>query len=76
MSILSLSGTILIESAMKALNIAPGLIRRFSAELWHNFPVEVWSKERVTLHNLLEHQEKARSHEGRVFFLICDDAIA
>lgn len=40
------SGTILIESALKALNIAPGLRRRFSAELWKSVPMEVWSQER------------------------------
>lgn len=40
------SGTILIESALKALNIAPGLRRRFSAEKWSCIPQKVWSLER------------------------------
>lgn len=40
------SGTILIESALKALNIAPGLRRRFGAERWDCVPQEVWSLER------------------------------
>jgi len=40
------SGTILIESALKALNIAPGLKRRFAAEKWSIIPASVWSAER------------------------------
>ncbi len=40
------SGTILIESALKALNIAPGLKRRFSAENWSVIPSEIWRQER------------------------------
>ena len=32
------SGTIIIEAAMKALNIAPGLMRRFAMEKWGCFP--------------------------------------
>ena len=32
------SGTLIIESAMKALNIAPGLMRRFAMERWGCFP--------------------------------------
>lgn len=40
------SGTILIEAALKALNIAPGIRRRFSAEKWECIPENVWSQER------------------------------
>ncbi len=40
------SGTILIESALKALNIAPGLHRRFGAERWDCVPQKVWAVER------------------------------
>lgn len=40
------SGTILIESALKALNIAPCINRRFSAEKWNCIPQNVWSEER------------------------------
>ena len=40
------SGTILIESALLALRIAPGLRRRFAAEKWAQVPNEVWSIER------------------------------
>ncbi len=40
------SGTILIESALKALNIAPGIRRSFAAEKWSAVPSSVWSMER------------------------------
>lgn len=40
------SGTILIESALKALNIAPGLRRKFGAEYWDCIPQEAWRSER------------------------------
>ncbi len=35
------SGTLLIEAAMKALNIAPGLTRRFAMERWGCFPTSL-----------------------------------
>lgn len=40
------SGTILIEGALMALNIAPGRFRKFTAESWRQVPPEVWQKER------------------------------
>ena len=40
------SGTILIEGAMRAYNIAPGLSRSFSCEKWDFVPKEVWRQER------------------------------
>lgn len=40
------SGTLLIEAALHALRIAPGLRRRFSAERWSVVPEEVWREER------------------------------
>ena len=40
------AGTILIESALKALNIAPGIRRSFAAEKWSIIPSSVWSLER------------------------------
>ena len=42
------SGTIVIESALKALNIAPGLNRSFAAESWELAPSGVWENERST----------------------------
>lgn len=40
------SGTILIESTLKALNIAPCINRGFSAEKWNCIPKNIWSEER------------------------------
>lgn len=40
------SGTILIESALKALNIAPGINRSFACESWRPIPKNVWELER------------------------------
>lgn len=40
------SGTILIEGAMKAANIAPGSLRRFACEKWSCFPEELFKAER------------------------------
>ena len=42
------SGTILIEGALMALNRAPGLCRRFTAETWPQVPAAVWQSERAT----------------------------
>ena len=41
------SGTILIEAAMKMLNIAPGLNRSFIAQEWDCFDKDVWEQERA-----------------------------
>ncbi|MDR1704487.1 MAG: class I SAM-dependent RNA methyltransferase [Clostridiales bacterium] len=41
------SGTIPIEAAMMARNIAPGLTRRFASERWEQVPVAAWSQERA-----------------------------
>ncbi len=40
------SGTLLIEAAQKAMNIAPGLTRRFASENYAFIPKEIWAKER------------------------------
>lgn len=50
------SGTFLIESAYKALNIAPGLRRKFSAEGWEQISPEVWKKERENALSLINKQ--------------------
>ena len=40
------SGTLLIEAAQKAMNIAPGLKRRFAAERYSFVPAAVWAEQR------------------------------
>lgn len=41
------SGTLLIEAAMKAKNIAPGLHRTFACESWQQIDKELWRSERA-----------------------------
>ena len=40
------SGTLVIEAAQKALNIAPGLRRRFAAEHFDFVPADIWAEQR------------------------------
>ncbi len=40
------SGTLMIEAALKAMNIAPGLRRHFSAEHYDFIPQEAWKRQR------------------------------
>ena len=49
------SGTIIIEGALMALNIAPGINRRFTAEMWSQCPPAVWKKERADAKALERH---------------------
>jgi putative N6-adenine-specific DNA methylase len=42
------SGTIAIEAALQAANIAPGLSRHFAAEDWPLFPGSLWQGERAS----------------------------
>ncbi len=41
------SGTLLIEAALKALQIPPGINRRFAAQNWDLFEESVWKEERA-----------------------------
>ena len=50
------SGTILIEGALMANNIAPGKNRHFSAERWEQIPENVWSQERERAISLEKHE--------------------
>lgn len=48
------SGTILIEGAMEALHMAPGLHRTFAAETYPQIPKEVWQEERARARDLID----------------------
>lgn len=48
------SGTILIEGAMMARRIAPGLGRNFAAERWECLPRAVWEQERERARSLVK----------------------
>ncbi len=49
------SGTILIESAMMAAKIAPGLRRFFAGERFDSIPQKVWQEERMRAQDLILH---------------------
>ncbi len=46
------SGTLLIESALAAYRIAPGIRRRFAAMNWNSVPESVWRDERTRARDL------------------------
>ncbi len=50
------SGTILIESAMKALNVAPGLRRSFVSEKWREIDSDIWRSERARAKDLINRE--------------------
>ena len=50
------SGTFLIESAYKALNVAPGLRRNFAAQKWNQIPDEIWQNARAEAMDLIDRQ--------------------
>ena len=50
------SGTILIEGAMMAQNIAPGINRNFSAERWDALPQTAWAQERERARDLVKRE--------------------
>ena len=52
------SGTFLIESAYKALNVAPGLRRNFAAQKWDCIPEKVWQEERANAMDSIDRQGK------------------
>lgn len=66
------SGTILIESALKALRIAPGINRRFAAEKWSSLNSELWSEERA---RAIDNVDRTAKFQG-IGFDIDDSAVA
>lgn len=47
------SGTFLVEAALQALRIAPGMRRSFAAEKWSVFAPEIWREERQRAMDLI-----------------------
>lgn len=60
------SGTFLIEGAMKALNIAPGINRRFAAEKWGVLPETVWKEERQRCFDLVRKDASFTAYGGDI----------
>ncbi|MCP4356976.1 MAG: class I SAM-dependent RNA methyltransferase [Chloroflexi bacterium] len=52
------SGTILIEAAQLARNIAPGLDRRFAAEEWTAVPTQTWQEARQAAQSAINPADK------------------
>jgi putative N6-adenine-specific DNA methylase len=52
------SGTIPIEAAMIARNIAPGLKREFASEYWPSIDRELWHRERRAAHDAINSEGK------------------
>ncbi|MGN0621442.1 MAG: class I SAM-dependent RNA methyltransferase [Porcipelethomonas sp.] len=62
------SGTFLIESALKALNIPPCINRRFAAEKWDCISSKIWQEERKRAISLVD-----KSAEFRAFGFDIDE---
>ena len=48
------SGTILIEGALMARNVAPGMFRSFASEKFAFIPAEVWRSERAAARDMID----------------------
>lgn len=66
------SGTLLIEAGLKALNIAPGINRRFAAEKWNCINPDIWRNERK---NAIDRVDRSAKFEAYGFD-IDDSAVA
>jgi len=55
------SGTLLIEAAMLAAGIAPGMNRRFNAETWKDSQRSVWQSERERARSLINREAAFRA---------------
>lgn len=56
------SGTILIEGAMKALNIAPGLRRSFACERFNQISDDIWRTERSRAMDMIIHDADFKAY--------------
>jgi putative N6-adenine-specific DNA methylase len=52
------SGTILIEAALMARGIAPGLGRSFASEQWPMIPANIWKEERTKAYDSIDHDRE------------------
>jgi putative N6-adenine-specific DNA methylase len=52
------SGTIPIEAALIARNIAPGLNRSFASETWEWIPRELWKEERKSAYQAVDYEKE------------------
>jgi len=66
------SGTIPIEAAMIAMNMAPGLKRSFVCENWSQFPRELWEKVRAEAQSAIKTDAKIRIYGSDIdYYTLC-----
>jgi putative N6-adenine-specific DNA methylase len=70
------SGTFLIESAFKALNVAPGLRRNFAAQKWQQIPEQVWMDERKAAMDGIDREGLFRAYGSDIDPLAVDLTLA
>ncbi len=74
------SGTILIEAALKGINKAPGIGRRFLAETWANVPETMWRQSREEAQDLIRRDLafllQGYDNDGRVLAAARENATA
>ena len=54
------SGTLAIEAAMQARNIAPGLSRTFASQNWERIGKDVWAEEKKAAYNAIDYDADVR----------------
>lgn len=62
------SGTILIEGAMMANNIAPGINRNFECDRWGFIPEKAWKEERARSHDMIKTDTDFKAYGSDVDF--------
>jgi putative N6-adenine-specific DNA methylase len=60
------SGTIAIEAAMMAMNMAPGVNRSFDSEEWDIIPIELWEDRRHQLEDAVKYDREFVIHASDI----------
>lgn len=68
------SGTIPIEAAMIARNIAPGLNRKFASEDWELIPKQIWKEERKKAFEAIDYETELKIYASDIDQKVIDAA--
>lgn len=60
------SGTLPIEAALMAKNVAPGLARKFAAERWAAFPQKIWKEARAAAYTAIKTDIEPNIHAADI----------
>ncbi|HIW73572.1 MAG TPA: class I SAM-dependent RNA methyltransferase [Firmicutes bacterium] len=60
------SGTLLVEAALSAMRIAPGIRREFAASSWRTVPPEIWKAERARAREMERRDRPVRLWGGDI----------